>query len=218
MLDSLIRENHPVWLVLKVLIVTHLLQLSHDNTVCRFDTKQLLIYWVVISPTRNIRIHLHKMTFNIEVFSKRSFVLGEGPHWYKDKLYFVDIMEGSVGFLDSCGAFHFLYKEKDDNISSVFQDDDDDKSIVFTTNLGIHSLNTTTGIKKLIATNDDNRTKLNDAKCDSRNRLWIGSVGPSPGNSKSEQGFINLSFFFPFFLILKALYTSWLVRGNLRKS
>lgn len=133
------------------------------------------------------------MTFNIEVLSKRSFVLGEGPHWHKDKLYLVDIIEGSVGFLDSSGAFHLLYKEKDSIISAVFPVEDDDETIVFSTGLGVYSLNITTGVKKLIASIDDTGAKLNDAKCDSRHRMWIGTMGPeaSPGVLKPEQGLIK---------------------------
>lgn len=162
------------------------------------------------------------MTFNVEPFSKQSFELGEGPHWYNDKLYFVDILDGTAGTLDSNGVYHLLHKEKDNIVSAVFPVEGDDQSIAFSTKLGVYSLNLTTGNKKLIDSLEGDGFRFNDAKCDSKHRLWIGTMGleTSPGVLQPEKGLPNKVkhfIFTKFAFFLKALSTRCLVKGNLKK-
>lgn len=130
-------------------------------------------------------------TFHVEPFSTKHYELGEGPHWHpkSKKLFFVDIPEGLVLTLDNEKKEEILLKEQEP-VSAVLPVDGEPNKMVVSVGTAVYSVDSTTGKKVLLDKLLRDDIRFNDAKCDPRGRLWIGTMGleVSPAVVKAEQG------------------------------
>lgn len=133
------------------------------------------------------------MTFNIEPFSNQAFQLGEGPHWHNEKLYFVDILGGLAATIDVNGKYELLHREND-YITAVLPVEGDDQRLVLSTKSDLYLLNVKTGHKVLVDAIKTEAARFNDGKCDSKHKLWIGTMGleSEPGKLAPERGLIKV--------------------------
>src|SRR6218665_465229 len=130
--------------------------------------------------------------YNIEVISKQAFALGEGPHWCSrtSKLYFVDILGNLAGRLDlETHDFETLFKAQD-SVSSVFPIENDPNTVILSTNKELFRIDILSGQATRIDGITKEGVRFNDAKCDSKGRLWIGTMGleTSPGVVEPDAG------------------------------
>lgn len=121
---------------------------------------------------------LAKMTYTVEPFSEVAFALGEGPHWHPqlNRLFFVDITEGIAATIDANKKVQVLLKE-DGALSAVLPVDGAPNQIVVSIDTSLYLVDVTTGEKTLLDQLDVPGVRFNDAKCDPRGRLWIGTMG-----------------------------------------
>jgi len=128
--------------------------------------------------------------FKVEPISK-NFKLGEGPHWCEkaSKLYFVDIFDNLVGRLDTkTGDIETLFKAET-AVSAVLPVEGSSNQILICTPKDVLLVNTDTKETKRID-GISGKDSLNDAKVDSKGRLWVGSMGAeiTPGGERGDEG------------------------------
>lgn len=132
------------------------------------------------------------MSFKVEPFSKQSFQLGEGPHWHPkyNKLYFVDIPGSLVGTLDVNGKLEVLYEDEQKRaVTAVLPVAGSETQVVVTIDTSVYLIEN--GKATLIDQIDTKGVRFNDAKCDPRGRLFLGtmSLESTPGTIlKHEAG------------------------------
>ena len=134
------------------------------------------------------------MTFKIETFSEVSYALGEGPHWHPDLklLYFVDIVNGLAATIDQNKKVQVLLKV-DDFLTAILPVDSANNQvpdIVVSIGTELYLVNVKSGTKTLLDSLNKKDVRFNDAKCDPRGRLWIGTMGleTAPGVLAPEKG------------------------------
>jgi len=117
--------------------------------------------------------------------------LGEGPHWdvKTQSLYLVDIFGKAVyKYVPSTGQTTKVNFEYETSAVIPVQGKRDqfvvnqEKKIVIATWDGVSEQ--PSKIEKLVDIEPNNLNKTNDAKCDTTGRLWTGTIGAPPANSK----------------------------------
>lgn len=137
------------------------------------------------------------MTFTVEAFSEGPFELGEGPHWHPQlkKLFFVDITAGFAATIDAAKKVQVLHQEDAGHtVSAVLPVEGQDSQIVVGVDTSVYLVDVATGEKKLLDKLATGGVRFNDAKCDPKGRLWIGTMGleTAPGVLTPEQGALYL--------------------------
>jgi sugar lactone lactonase YvrE len=117
--------------------------------------------------------------------------LAEGPVWFRDRLWWVDIHGQAVHECDVMPGTHVKH-DMGRRVTVVVPTEDN--RIAFCGDTGIHVAETPGDSGKLIAEfpADSSRVRFNDGKCDGRGRLWIGTMG-----LKAESGMGTLYRFDP---------------------
>jgi len=116
-----------------------------------------------------------------EVVSPAPCALGEGPYWdpQENLLRYVDIVGGDVYSLNP------MFKESrkihvGDYSSFVIPRSANNNELIVGANLNIVKLNWKMGTTEIIAKLDQEwqkqETRMNDAKCDAKGRLWMGTM------------------------------------------
>jgi len=120
-----------------------------------------------------------------------TLTLGEGPHWDVEtqSLYLVDILGKAVyKYVPSTGQTTKVNFEYETSAVIPVQGKKDqflvnqEKQIVIATWDGVSEQ--PSKIEKLVDIEPSNPNKTNDAKCDANGRLWTGTIGAPPANSK----------------------------------
>ncbi|XP_066157867.1 regucalcin-like [Euwallacea fornicatus] len=117
--------------------------------------------------------------------------LGEGPHWdiFSQSLYFVDIFGKSVHkYIPSSGQHYKASVGK--HVSVIVPVKNNPKQFVIGLERDISCI-TWDGvsqkpekIEKIAEVDKGTENRMNDGKCDSRGRLFIGTMGPEPVNGQ----------------------------------
>jgi gluconolactonase len=125
--------------------------------------------------------------------------LGEGPHWNaeKEEMLYVDIFgKGVLRYVPKTGE---CYKVTVDAgpVSLVCPVEGDPNKYIITIERDVQVMEwdgkseKPTSLKKLYTVDDHCKTnRINDGKCDSKGRLWAGTMGyePAPGQLDPKKG------------------------------
>ena len=130
-----------------------------------------------------------KMTFKVEPFSQVAYGLAEGPHWHREQklLYFVDIFEGLAATIDENRKERVLLKV-DQPLTAILPVDGEPTKMVVSIGTELYLLDVKSGEKTLLDRLDKPGVRFNDAKCDPRERLWIGTMGLESAPAVVEPG------------------------------
>jgi len=115
----------------------------------------------------------------VSVLYRAANQLGEGPHWSttEDRLYWVDIVAGSVCSVDAQGAgYRCMYLHEP--VGAVIPCRAG--GVLAALQSGIYRVDAT-GARVLLAHPENDRpgNRFNDGKCDSLGRFWVGSLSTS---------------------------------------
>jgi len=135
--------------------------------------------------------------YTVEIASKHVCDLGEGPHWDEksQSLYYVDLFGGKVCCLDT--------KTQESQIihiggltSVVVPVSNKREEFIISQSNKLFKLNWNTKEKQLLAEVEKSiaGNRFNDGKCDSKGRLWIGTMGSEtdPGVVDPDKGSLYL--------------------------
>jgi sugar lactone lactonase YvrE len=114
--------------------------------------------------------------YDIRPIGKRVSQWGEGPIWWNDKLYYVDIEGHAVVELDSDSGHERTWNlgERVGTIVPML-----DNQWIYAGDSGIYAIDLPSGQKKLLADPEvalRSTNRFNDGKCDPAGRFWVGSI------------------------------------------
>lgn len=114
--------------------------------------------------------------YDIRPIGKRVSQWGEGPIWWNDKLYYVDIEGHAVVELDPDSGHERTWNlgERVGTIVPML-----DNQWIYAGDSGIYAIDLPSGHKKLLADPEvalRSTNRFNDGKCDPAGRFWVGSI------------------------------------------
>jgi sugar lactone lactonase YvrE len=149
----------------------------------------------------NLKIFEIMSKYTVEIASKHVCDLGEGPHWDEksQSLYYVDFFPGDVCCLDTKTQESQII-HVGDLTSIVIPVSNKREEFIITQSNKLFKFNWITKEKQLLAEVEKSMAgnRFNDGKCDSKGRLWIGTLGleTDPGVVDPDKGSIQYSTIF----------------------
>ncbi|MFW5873928.1 MAG: SMP-30/gluconolactonase/LRE family protein [Verrucomicrobiota bacterium] len=98
---------------------------------------------------------------------------GEGPIWWKDRLYYVDIQGETLIRLDPESGTEETW-EVGEPIGTIVPTESD--ALVYAGAAGFVRFDPESGEKTLLAANPETDNRFNDGKCDPAGRFWAGTI------------------------------------------
>lgn len=120
--------------------------------------------------------------FDIQPLTSTRFGLGEGPFWEpkSKKLYIVDAFVGNFVQIDTDTRVENIHNFSPDIVTFIIPNASDDDLFIVSKNNHVSRLKwSTKDLTSLMSVEDNQGTRFNDAKCDSRGRLWAGTMASS---------------------------------------
>lgn len=120
--------------------------------------------------------------FEIQPLTSTRFGLGEGPFWdpKSSKLYIVDAFVGDFVQIDTNTKEEKKLNFSPDVVTFIIPNATDDDLFVVSRNNHVCSLKwSSKELTNLMSVEDGEGTRFNDAKCDSKGRLWAGTMSSS---------------------------------------
>jgi sugar lactone lactonase YvrE len=123
-------------------------------------------------------------TFQAALFYQAACTLGEGPFWFQDRLWWVDIEEGYLHTVDGEGK-DIQSHRMGGRIGSCAPIDDDHFVVALQQGIGVWSRQT--GAIKILASPESDlpNSRFNEGKCDPRGRFLAGTLNMA-GKEKSS--------------------------------
>lgn len=120
--------------------------------------------------------------------------LGEGPHYDEKtgRLYHVDLVKGGCYYLDTkTGTYESIYFAP--GLTLIVPIEGKKDKFVITQNQSLFSLDwSTKGLEFITCVDSGQDTRVNDGKCDSKGRLWFGTMNWERKPGYFERGIGNL--------------------------
>ena len=120
--------------------------------------------------------------YEISPLTSTRFGLGEGPFFdpKSSKLYIVDCFVGNFVSIDTNTKEEQLVNFSPDIVTFIIPTGSDDDQFIVSRNNHVCTLKwSTKELTSLMSVEDGEGTRFNDAKCDSRGRLWAGTMSRS---------------------------------------
>lgn len=120
--------------------------------------------------------------YEISPLTSTRFGLGEGPFFdpKSSKLYIVDCFVGNFVSIDTRTKEEELINFSPHTVTFIIPTRSDDDEFVVSKNNHVCTLKwSTKELTSLMSVEDGEGTRFNDAKCDSRGRLWAGTMSGS---------------------------------------
>ena len=137
---------------------------------------------------------MNSLRYKLERISPYTVELGEGPHYDEKtgRLYHVDLVKGGCYYLDTkTGAYDSLYLAP--GLTFIVPVENQENKFVISQNQSILSLDwTTKGLQFINYVDYGRDTRINDAKCDAKGRLWLGTMNWERKPGQFERGLGNL--------------------------
>lgn len=116
--------------------------------------------------------------YNIRPIGKRVSQWGEGPIWWNNKLYYVDIEGHAIVELNPDNGDERAW-DVGERIGCVVPVTDADSQWIYAGDSGIYAIELHSGRKTLLADPEEaqrSNNRFNDGKCDPAGRFWVGSI------------------------------------------
>lgn len=118
----------------------------------------------------------------VQPLTSTRFGLGEGPFWEPktNKLYIVDAFVGNFVRIDTNTKQEETLNFSPDIVTFIIPNSSDDDTFTVSKNNHVCSLKwSTKELTSLMSVEENEGTRFNDAKCDSKGRLWAGTMASS---------------------------------------
>lgn len=125
--------------------------------------------------------HIPIMPEHIEVLSDSPAKLGEGPIWWNDRLYWVDILSGELRAYDPVSDSHRAWRLGQAVGTVVPRRREGQFVIALADGLYFLDLGTQDLIRLEEPESDQMAGRFNDGKCDPAGRLWVGTMAERNG-------------------------------------